>query len=68
MREHDVVRLLRGSPARGLAPGALGAIIHVFTRPNLAYEVEFCDDSGRTIAQLPLEPGAIEPVTERLSA
>jgi len=68
MRENDVVRLVRGLPEHGLTSGAMGTVVHVFRRPTLAYEIEFCDDTGRTIAQLALEPDAIDQVAVRSPA
>ena len=49
-------------PDEGLSAGAVGAVVHVFEKPSLAYEVEFADEDGRTIAQLPLTPGQIQKV------
>jgi Domain of unknown function (DUF4926) len=60
MREFDVVRLIRDRTDHGMAAGAVGAIVHVFGQPDLAYEVEFCGDDGRTIARLALAPDEIE--------
>jgi hypothetical protein len=52
--ELDVVRLRGDRPEDGLRAGAEGTIVHVFTRPNTAYEVEFADEDGQTVAMLPL--------------
>nr|WP_221376402.1 DUF4926 domain-containing protein [Actinoplanes polyasparticus] len=54
MELYDTVRLLVDLPGEGLKAGAVGAVVHVFERPNVAYEVEFTDPDGRTIAQVPL--------------
>ena len=51
---YDTVRLLVDLPEEGLAAGAIGAVVHVFEGPDPAYEVEFADGNGRTIAQIPL--------------
>jgi len=59
---YDVVRLMVDLPDEGLSAGAVGAVVHVFEKPSLAYEVEFADEDGRTIAQLPLTPGQIQKV------
>ncbi len=64
-REHDLVRLTHDRPEHGLAAGACGTVVHVFQAPNLAFEVEFCDADGRTIAQLPLLPHEVEPASIR---
>ncbi len=61
MELYDTVQLLADLPADGLAAGAVGAVVHVFTEPILAYEVEFTDDDGRTIAQVPLTPDQVRP-------
>jgi hypothetical protein len=49
-------------PDEGLSAGAVGAVVHVFEKPSLAYEVEFTDDDGRTIAQVPLTPGQVQRI------
>jgi hypothetical protein len=59
---YDMVRLMVDLPDKGLSAGAMGAIVHVFEKPISAYEVEFADEDGRTIAQLPLTPGQIQKV------
>lgn len=50
----DVVTLLQDLPEEGLYAGMLGTVVDLHTTPIVAYEVEFCDDLGRTIAQLAL--------------
>jgi hypothetical protein len=50
-------------PQVGLARGALGAVVMVFTRPRLAYEVEFVGENGETRALATLLPKQIS-VTE----
>jgi len=62
---YDVVRLSVDLPEDGLQAGAIGTVVEIFDTPQRAYEVEFADDSGTTIAQLALEPGQLEPVTGR---
>lgn len=61
MQLYDVVELAIELPGEGLTKGRVGTIVHVFERPNLAYEVEFTDDRGRTVAQLPLTPDQLRP-------
>ncbi len=46
----QVVRVLRALPAQAVEAGAIGAIVAVFDAPEPAYEVEFVDSNGRTIA------------------
>jgi hypothetical protein len=62
MELYDTVRLLVDLPDEGLAAGAVGAVVHVFEEPHQAYEVEFTDGSGRTIAQVPLTSDQIRQV------
>jgi hypothetical protein len=50
----DVVTLLEDLTAEGLKKGDQGVIIDIFQEPTLAYEVEFCDSEGRTVAQVTL--------------
>lgn len=56
----DVVTLLQDLPEQGLHAGMRGAVIDVYTTPATAYEVEFCDTLGRTIAQLALSPEQLQ--------
>lgn len=51
----DTIRLTKGCPNDGLSHEALGVIITIFEEPDEAYEVEFVDDDGTTIAQLALQ-------------
>jgi len=50
----DVVALTVDHPDRGLVRGQVGTVVELLG-PD-AYEVEFCDDAGRSYAQLAL-PG-----------
>lgn len=47
--EHESVELTRDLPESGLVTGAHGAVVHVHAE-GVAYEVEFVDDTGQTIA------------------
>jgi hypothetical protein len=58
----DVVRLTIPMPKYGLDVGETGTIVVEFDSPNEAYEVEFCDDYGRTRAMFPLTPDQFEVV------
>ncbi|MBM2622953.1 DUF4926 domain-containing protein [Actinoplanes sp. LDG1-06] len=62
MELYDTVRLLVDLPSEGLEAGAVGAVVHIFDRPRVAYEVEFTDDDGRTIAQVPLTADQVRVV------
>ncbi len=48
IRELDCVTLTEDLPEHGLARGAFGTA--VYDRGGEAFEVEFCDSDGRTIA------------------
>lgn len=50
----DVVSLVEDIPEEELKSGMIGVVIDIYTDPSPAYEVEFCDDGGKTIAQLAL--------------
>jgi hypothetical protein len=49
----SVVALLEDLPAEGLVRGQVGTVVESWA-PGL-YEVEFCDDSGRTYAMVALK-------------
>lgn len=49
MRLLDVVELVVDVPDEQLAAGAVGTVVEIFDPPR-AYEVEFVDQDGRTIA------------------
>jgi hypothetical protein len=51
---YDVVELVTDLPAEGLTAGSVGTVVHVFDRPEPAYEIEFADDDGRTLATVAL--------------
>ena len=57
----DRVKLKQDIRERRLLKGMLGTIVFIHETPSKAYEVEFSDDHGGTIAQLALTPGEIEP-------
>ena len=57
----DRVKLKRDIPERNLRKGMIGAIVIIHEKPNKAFEVEFSDDHGGTIAQLALTAAEIEP-------
>ncbi|WP_373323490.1 DUF4926 domain-containing protein [Metapseudomonas otitidis] len=59
---NEVVRFLESIPSEGLSSGSLGAIIAVFSEPEEAYEIEFCDEEGVTIAQLALRQSQFDVV------
>jgi hypothetical protein len=48
----DVVALIRDMEERGLVKGQVGTIVEILG--NGVFEVEFCDNDGRTYATLAL--------------
>lgn len=63
--QFDVVALTKDFPESGLLAGMSGAVIDIYTAPNLAYEVEFCDAEGRTIATVALLPEEVMPLIDK---
>ena len=59
--EHSLVVLTRDFLAEGLHSGDIGAVVHVYG-DGAAYEVEFVDGAGLTIALLTLESKDVRPV------
>jgi len=53
----SVVALLEDVPAHGLVRGQVGTVVEDLA-PGV-YEVEFCDDSGRTYAMASLKAGQL---------
>ncbi len=62
MKLHATVRLKIDVPEQGLLRGAVGVIVFVFDTPRRAYEVEFADAEGRTIAELALREDDLEEI------
>lgn len=60
LSELDVVRLKNDLPEERLAAGMIGTIVLVHNANPPAYEVEFADKCGRTIAMLALPEDALE--------
>ena len=60
---NDTIRLIEALPSEALPKGALGVVVAEFSEPNEAYEVEFIDESGVTVAQLALKPSQFSMVT-----
>ena len=52
----EVVQLQQDFPNLSLFRGSTGTIVDTYMDPQEAYEVEFCDDRGVTIALLTLRP------------
>ncbi|GKW26029.1 hypothetical protein PEC311524_36230 [Pectobacterium carotovorum subsp. carotovorum] len=58
----DVVSLKNDLPEEGLKKGMLGAIVHIYNEPSSAYEIEFCDDNGETLAWITLKSDCFNKV------
>lgn len=50
------MKLLHALPDDDLPVGAIGVVVAEFTQPEEAYEVEFCDETGATVAEVTLRP------------
>jgi len=62
--EHDRVVLQDYIPSKGLEPGDVGTVVHVYG-DGLAYEVEFTSLDGHTEAVVTLEADQVRPVSRR---
>jgi len=62
-QEYDVVRLKKPKSSLNITVSDKGTILMVFDEPNLprAYEVEFVDEEGHTIALVTVSDDEIEP-------
>jgi hypothetical protein len=56
----DMVRVLIDIPAQGVQAGWLGSVVQIHQQPNLAYEIEFAEEGGRTVAVTALKPEQLE--------
>lgn len=63
MKELDTVVLLVDLPEHKLCRGDMGAIVLVYDEGE-AYEVEFVDKGGHTVALVTLEPAQIRELRE----
>lgn len=48
----------------GVLKGDMGTIVEIYTRPSLAYEVEFVNPNGETRALLTLMPNQFRRLSE----
>ncbi len=62
-RDLDVVELARDLPAEGLVAGDSGTIVYVYEGHN-AYEVEFMDGTGATIAVVTVDAADLRAMRE----
>ncbi|MEU7781663.1 DUF4926 domain-containing protein [Micromonospora parva] len=49
-----MVELREARPSEQLSAGAVGTVVDVFNDPPTAYEIEFTDADGRTVAMVRL--------------
>ena len=61
LTEHSIVVLNRDLTDAGLHAGDVGAIVHVYGA-GTAYEVEFVDGDGTTIAVKTLDSADVRPI------
>lgn len=61
MRYHlfDIISVVEDIPKLNVKAGMIGAVIDIYEGSDEAYEVEFCDDEGRTVALGALLPTQI---------
>ena len=59
-KENDVVIAKNDHPDKQVVSGQIGTVICCFTVPNEAYEVEFVDDDGNSVAHFALLPEGLE--------
>lgn len=57
----DTVRLVKESPDLPLTCQSIGTIVEIYLEPALAYEVEFCDENGRTTILQAFKPEELRP-------
>lgn len=67
IRLHSVVKTRQALPGalpsgKDLQVGAEGTVVMVHNHPRRAFEVEFCDSEGATLALLPLREEDLELV------
>ncbi len=61
-KELDVVKLRNDRDDVGLKKGAIGAVLMIHSADPVAYEVEFCDSKGMTLALLTLLDKDLMPI------
>ena len=59
-QELDSVKVLCDFPDDGIKKGDIGTVVAVFTKPNEAYEIEFCFETGETKAIFAILPDDLE--------
>lgn len=53
---NDMVQLMEPLPEMGLSTGSVGVVVAEFSKPEEAYEIEFSNERGETLAQVALRP------------
>lgn len=56
----DVVALIENLPEQNLAVGQVGTVVEI--HDNQVFEVEFCDNEGRTYALVALHAKSLMPL------
>lgn len=62
IKQFQVVALLQDLPEHSLKAGVRGTVLEELNEPHHAYEVEFTDGEGRTVALVHLKPNQIVAV------
>lgn len=64
INEYDIIKLKAPLPSKNLPLGAKGTVLIVYNEPKLprAYEIEFLDEEGNTLAIVTLNDDEIEKV------
>jgi hypothetical protein len=67
--KYDVVELLRDIPKQDLLSGSRGVVLIVYHEPDLprAYEVEFLDNQGNSIAIVTLHDKDLKKINTQIS-
>lgn len=61
----DIIYLKKNLPKNNLFEGDIGTIVHIYTKPSLAYEIEFCNQNGETIQLITLEESDFKIATKK---
>lgn len=64
IQEHDCVVLVADLPSEKLAAGDVGTVVHVHG-DETAFEVEFVDQDGRTVALVTVARTQIKPALNK---
>ncbi len=60
----DKVQLVKPVPESSLKVGTVGSVVDVYAQPREAYEIEFTDELGRTVALIAVDPDQIKLMNE----